>query len=582
MKIINFLNQIKIKQYYLFLLMVVTACYFLYSQYKILQAPIKSVELVFDHEVSKEDIPIIYISSDKESKIDFKTVYTFQDKGNLVYLCQLDESKKPRKIRLYFSYPNKTVSIKSIQLKSGNDVVSIPLKKFKNRVGVNLIEQPNAMQFEILISSGYIELPDTYIYTSDFKNIYQLILPIIFLLFLIILVLKSLKPIEIQPFTITSVTMSLLILSMFLPDPIYNIALILVGILHVRQVSWMAIKTEKINLIILGFFILYILHNIFSEEGFKEISTLERFLPFLVLAVVLPSIANRKYLSLFPVSAFILGFGFLLTSLFDVYIHQNFEYISFDFFSKYLHPVYFSYLLFFSICFIDLNYKGKSKYFLEFILFVFLIFSGSKMVFLLSLIVVFINLLKNKKTVLLILPLALIVVLFSPLKHRFADILKKEDFTILNEKHIEDPYDARVNGLTLRLILWRESLATMSGFDYIFGKGVTKETNKILGDRIGNLGMTEHSGFNPHNQYVDTFWRTGAIGLLLLILIPVYSLIIGIKRRDKLIIQFSLFMFVVMWSESIFGRVTGVYFFATVILILMNTNKSNENSHIRN
>lgn len=582
MKAFSILSRATIKQGYLFLLMAIVVCYYIYNQYYLLETSINSVELVFSSEVSKEEIPIVYISSDKESKINFKNVYKFQEQGHLVYQCQLDALKKPRKLRLYFSYPNKTVLIKSIRVKSGKEVISIPLQKFKNRSGVKIIEQPNDLKLEVLVSSGYIELPKTYIYTSDFKNIYHLALPTLLLLFLIFLVLKSLKPINIEPHTKTSITLSLLILSMFLPDPIYNVALISLGVLHIRDVSWKAIKGQKINLIVLGFFIIYIVNNLFaSEEGFKEISTVERFLPFFVLAVVLPSIARRKYLSLFPVSAFVLGFGFLLTSVFDVYIHRNFEFLSFDYFSKYLHPVYFSYLLFFSICFIDLNYKGRYKYILEFVLFVFLIFSGSKMVFLLSLIVVFINLLKNKKTAILILPLALIVVLFSPLKHRFDEILNKEDFTVLNEKHIENSNDARVSGLTLRLLLWRESLATMSGFDYITGKGVTKQTNRLLENRLVNLGLLGHKNFNPHNQYVDTFWRTGVLGLIFLMLIPIYSLVIGIKRKDKLIIQFSLFMFVVMWSESIFGRVNGVYFFTTVILILLNSKNINENSHIR-
>jgi len=577
----------EIKTFYYFLIVLISVlislCTYVFVNYDALETPINSIELGFSSEVSKEEIPIIYISSDKESEINFKTVYKFQEDGNLVYQSQLDESKKLRKLRLYFSYPNKTVLIKSIRLKSGNEVISIPLQKFKNRSGIKIIERPNDLKLEVLVGSGYIELPKTYIYRSDFKNIYQLVAPTLLLLFLIFLVLKSLKPIDIEPFTKTSVTLSLLVLTIFLPDPIYNIALIVIGVLHIKDVSWKAIKEQKINLIVLGFFIIYIVNNlIVSEEGFKEIATVERFLPFFVLAVVLPSIAHRKYLSLFPVSAFVLGFGFLLTSIFDVYIHQNFEFLSFEYFSKYLHPVYFSYLLFFSICFIDLNYKGKHKYFLEFVLFVFLIFSGSKMVFLLSLIVVFINLLKNRKTVILILPLVLIVVLFSPFKNRFDEILNKEDFTVLNEKHIENSNDARVSGLTLRLLLWRESLATMSGFDYVFGKGVTKQTNRLLENRLVNLGLLNHKSFNPHNQYVDTFWRTGALGLIFLILIPIYSLVIGIKRKDKLIIQFSLFMFVVMWSESIFGRVNGVYFFTTVILILMNSNKINENSHIRN
>lgn len=563
--------------------MAASVCYYVYNQYCLLQKPIKAIELVFSNEVSKEEIPIVYISSDKESKISFKAVYKFEDTGNLVYQCQFDKLKKLRKLRLYFSYPNKTISIKSIRLKSDNEIISIPLQKFKNRAGIKILDQSNTLKLETFVSSGYIELPKTYIYTSDFTNIYQLVSPILLLLVLSVLVLISLKPIEIKPFSITSLTLSLLILSIFLPAPIYNIALILLAILHIKRISWIAIKAQKSNLIILGFFVIYILNNFFiSEEGFNEISTIERFLPFIILALVLPSIARRNYLSLFPFSAFILGFGFLLTSIFDVYIHQNFVFLSFDFFTKYLHPVYFSYLLFFSICVIDLKYKGKDKYILEFILFVFLIFSGSKMVFLFSLTVVFLNLIKNKKTIFLILPLILIVVLFSPLKHRFGEILKKEDFTVLKEKHIDNPYDARVNGLSLRLILWREALATMHGIDYVIGKGVSKETNILLENRLIDLGLLKHKDFNPHNQYIDTFWRTGIIGLLFLILIPIYSLVVGIKRRDKLIIQFSLFMFAVMWSESIFGRVNGVYFFTTVILILINSNKNNENSHIRN
>ncbi len=579
-------RKIKIFHYFLLALIsvLISLSLYVFVKYDALQNPITSVELVFSDEVSKEDIPIIYISSGKESKINFETVYKFHDTGNLVYQCQLDKSKKPRNLRLYFAYPNRTVSIKSIHLKSSTDVVSIPLQKFKKRVGINCIELPNDIKLEILSKNGYIELPETYIYPSDFKNIYQLILPLLVLLVLIVSVLKSLKPIEIKPFSISNITISLLVLTVFLPAPIYNVALILMAVLTMRKISWAAIKAQKINLIIIGFFLIYLLNNLFiSEEGFSEISTIERLIPFIVLGVVLPSIAHRKFLALFPISAFVIGFGFLLTSIFDVYMHQNFVFLSFDFFTKYLHPVYFSYLLFFSICFIDLNYKGKHKYILEFVLFVFLIFCGSKMVFLFSLMVVFLNLLKNKKTALLILPLALIVVLFSPLKQRFDEILNKDDFTVLNEKHIKDSYDARVNGLTLRLILWRETLATMEVADILLGKGVTKETNNLLSARLNKLGLKNHIDFNPHNQYIDTFWRTGFLGLFVLIAIPLYSFVVGLKNRDKLLIQFSLFMMAVMFSESIFGRVNGIYFFTTVILILINTSTSklDENRNIR-
>ncbi len=575
----------KLKSFHYYLLVTsvfISLNIYVFVNYDFFDKPISSVELVFSEEASQKDIPIIYISSDKDSKINFETVYKFQDAGNFVYKCELDDSKKLRTLRLYFPYPNRDVLIKSISVKSSDKVVSIPLQKFEKCQGVKCIEQPNDLKLKILSKDGYVELPSNYIYLSDFKNTYQLILPLLLVLILIILVIKTLKPIEIRLLSIPNITISLLVLTEFLPAPIYNIALILMAALNLRNISWAAIKNQKINLIVIGFFLIYLLNNLLvSEESFKEMSTIERFLPFIVLGVVLPAIANRKVLYLFPISAFVIGFGLLITSIFDVYMHQNFVFLSFDLFAKYMHPVYFSYLLFFSICFIDVNYKGKQKYILEFILFMFLIFCGSKMVFLFSLIAVFLNMLKNKKTVLLILPLALIVVLFSPLKQRFSEITNIEDLTVLDEKRIQNPYDARVNGLTLRLMLWRETLATMNGLDYILGKGTTDQTNKLLEKRLDNLGLINHLSFNPHNQYVDTFWRTGILGLLLLILIPTYSLVIGLNRKDKLLVQFSLFMLAVMCSESIFGRVNGVYFFTTTILILMNTNNLNEDSHIR-
>ena len=579
-------RQLKTVHYFLLatISVLISLGLYVFVQYEVLQNPINSIELTFNDELSKEETPIIYTSSNTESKINFKTVYKFQYKGNLKYECKLDTVNQLRKLRLYFVYPNQTVTIRSINLKSSNKVISIPLQKFKKREGINCVEQSKQIKLEILKKYGYIELPKTYMYPSDFKNIHQFIIALLVLLILIVLVLKTLKPISsIKPFTIPNITISVLILSVFLPHPIFNIALIVMAVLNFKSIKWSAIKSQKINFIIIGFFIIYLLNNLLlSKEGFREMSTIERFLPFIILSVITPSIANRKYLILFPISAFIIGFGFLLTSIFDAYIHQNFVFLSFDFFTKYLHPVYFSYLLFFSICFVDYKYKGKAKYILEFILFVFLIFSGSKMVFLFSLIVVFINLLKNKKTALLIMPLTIIVILFSPLKNRFKEIINQKDMTILKDSYIEKPNDSRVNGLTLRLILWREALATMNGLDYIIGKGATKETNKLLKNRLNILGLKHHLTFNPHNQYVDTFWRTGSIGLLFLILIPLYSLKDAIKRKDKLLIQFSLFFIVVMFSESIFGRVNGVYFFTIVILLLMNTNKINEDSHIRN
>lgn len=559
----------------------------LYAQgkYSYLESPISEIKVTYSSSVDFKSLPTVYISKKKEDKINYATAYKLKLINDSVYTVKLGGNLKLRSFRFHFEYPGENIEIKSIELLGTNKNYSLDINKKLVTKDLKITYKRTSLMLEVKALNGYFDSPKIFTYSSDFKGLYKLYLPFLFAVFFLAYIVNTLdfNRLNLKNIGFSNISLGVLILSIFLPAPAYNVALVLMALLNLKRLSWAAITSQKSNLIILSFFMVYAFNNFFiSEEGFNELSILERFLPFLVLSVVLPSIGERRCLSLFPVSAFALGFGFLITSTYDAYVHQNFVFLSFDFFAKYLHPVYFSYLIFFSICYIDLHYSGKHKYILEFILFVFLIFCGSKMVFLFSLIVVFMNLLKNKKTVLLIIPLALIVIIFSPLKHRFSEIINQDDLGVLNESHIKNPNDSRINGLTLRLILWRETLSTMNGLDYVFGKGVTKETNKHLNKHLIDLGLKNHVGFNPHNQYVDTFWRTGIIGLLLLILIPVYSLVMGIKRKDKLLIQFSLFMLAVMCSESIFGRVNGIYFFTTVILLLMNTNKLNENSNTRN
>ena len=74
---------------------------------------------------------------------------------------------------------------------------------------------------------------------------------------------------------------------------------------------------------------------------------------------------------------------------------------------------------------------------------------------------------------------------------------------------------------------------TMKGVDYLIGKGVTDSAEDELSLRLNNLGLTKHEEYNPHNQYVDTFWRTGVIGSDIPLLIPLYGIFYGIKNKDS-------------------------------------------------
>ncbi len=545
---------------------------YVFTTYKIYSAPIDSITLSFGNEVTKKDLPVIHTASNGQSKVDVKTQHKLQKKDKFLYEVNLPENQKIRRIRLYFPFAERNVIIKEIRLHHGNRSTDIPLNTIKKQEGFHLVNNRNRLELQIRDKYAFLDVPQKYIYTSDFGNIYYL-----FIAFFIVVILSSVvvfcfKRTGFGYFTVDNITTSLMVISVFLPAPIYNISLISLAVLNIRKISWKSIKSQWTNIFILVFFFLYLLNNLLiSEEGLNDMSVIERFLPFFILTLLLPNLSRRRYLTLFVISSLVLGFVFVITSFFDMYIHSNSELLSFNLFTKYLHPVYFSYLLFFSICYVSIKYEGLKKHFLQFILFAFLVFSGSKMVFILAIIVVIHDLLRNRKGLILILPIVGIIMFFSPLIKRFEEIYSIDDLSILSEEHISSPNDDRVNGLTLRLLLARETLKTMNYKDYLFGKGVSRSTDEVLRYRLDKIGLKNHLNFNPHNQYIDTFWRGGLITLIVLIFIPLSSIINGVKRKDRLSVLFSCFMLFVMGSEVIFGRVNGIYFFTLVLLILNNT-----------
>lgn len=538
-----------------------------------------SVELTFNTEVGSHGVPIMYVKGKSDSKINYGRVYNFKSQDRKTFSAKLDDTLKLRGFKLYFEYPNQRVTIKSFDIIANSQRYPINLAEECDLVNID-IEQGDykGWTFDVLKTNGNIEFTKRFLYPSDFNSIYKLLIPISILAILITFIINNFNY-HFDRFKIVNlsdVSLALIIITIFLPAPIYNIALIVGLVLNLNKLKIKNVLKNKLNLIVLAFFTIYLLNNLFLVSGgYNSMSTIERFLPFFILTILIPNIANRRYLALFPLSAIGIGFYLLVTSILDAFIHDSITFLSFENFAKYLHPVYYSYLLFFSILYIQYNYFGKDKYVLQLLLFMFLIFSGSKMVLFTVLIVFCAIFLKSRKGLLYLLPILVVVFLFSPLKSRFVEILNLEDISILNEKYIEVE-DSRINGLTFRLIIWREALSTMNGIDYIFGEGVTKYTEKILEEELIDVGMIQYKDYNPHNQYIDTFWRTGVVGLLFLILIPLYSLKIGVNKKDNLIVCFSLFMIAIMFSESIFGRVNGIYFFTTILLILLNTIEFNE------
>ena len=565
--------------------LIISAIYFTYN-YAYLEDEVTSIQVVANEKGFLQVKPMVFISKANEGNINLRKSYKFKKIKDSLFSVVFSDPIKLRKFRLYIPKVNQKTHIYEAAVFTQKQKTNLDFSNISIYEKLKLQNKGQGLKLETTESYGYIEFNKTFFYKSDFSKTLGLTLTILALSLLmafVYLLLKEYVKGFFNFFSIPNVAIVTVILTIFLPAPIYNISLIISGLLLVRKKIFKEVLNNKLSLIIISFFLVYLFNNLFiSVEGYKSMGTIDRFLPFLVLSLIIPLVTTKKVLIFFPLVAFTIGFYFLMTSLINVFVYDNEVFLSFNFFTKYLHPVYFSYLLFFSILYIDSTFLGKKKYILVFILFVFMIFSGSKIVSLFTLVIVGVNFLKDKKKLLLFIPLFLFLFLFSPFKSRFQEVLRLNDLSILDVEHIERHNDERINGLTFRLILWREALATMSGKDYIFGKGVTKNTEKILENRLIKLGLTHHSKYNPHNQYVDTFWRTGILGLFFLLLIPLYSLHTGIKTRNGMLIQFSLFMLVIMFTESIFGRVNGVYFFTTVLLLMMNLNTINEDSHIRN
>ena len=542
-----------------------------FSKYKILESQVDAIDIKFNEEITKENTPIVFIAKDSDSEVDLKTPIKYKSFKDSVLNFQFDPEDIIRKARIYFVKTHDTLSIKSITISSSSDTIVVPFKKAKSR-GIGIQENLDTYDIIVYEKYGFLELPSSYIYHSDFKKGYVLVgILFVFMVFALQMI-RLLKPCRIQLTSISDFTIVIFLLSIFLPHPIFNIALVLLLAFNLRKISWRKIKENRMNLLFLSFFLVYLLNNLFiAKEGYHEMSTIDRFLPILILGLVIPAIAQRKHLVLFVYASFGLGFWFLLTSTFDILVHGNFNFLSFDLFTKYLHPIYFSYLLFFSILYLETESAGIKKYILQSILLVFLVFSGSKMVLVASLLLMGFKFLRYKRQILLLIPVVFVVLLFSPLKERFKEILNQEDFSILSEHKISEPNDARVNGLTLRLMLWREAISTMNKEDFILGKGVARGTDKILEEELIALGLTHHKNYNTHNQLIDTFWKTGIFGLLILIMIIILGITQGIKTRDHLISIFSTFVLFFLLSECVFERVNGIYFFTTTLLFLANS-----------
>ncbi|GAA4941858.1 hypothetical protein GCM10023314_13590 [Algibacter agarivorans] len=569
--------------YFLLFSLLIYSGIYLWTNYQLVNVAVSGIKVELNKNALDKGIPLLYTNRNKEATIDLQKPYRFKKINDSVIILDNLEDLDISKFRVYFEYPGTNYMFRKLTVFSKNLSNEISLDDIKEHEGV---KKQDDLFFDVKMHNSFLEYPFVLIDKIPYLKITFGILFVGLLLYFFLLktsvfdLLLTLKK--------EDILFAMFLLSIFSFAPLYNIALILGVPFYIKYFDWKLFKENKLNILFILFFIVYLINNIcISNSVANEFSTIERFVPFIFIPILMASIKFSNALYYLMLSALAIGIVLFTSSLLDFIILERHEYFSFKQFSKYYHPVYLSYLFFLVICFLQQYYHHREKYILQGVFLLFLIFLGSKLVLLVAvpLYLLFHLNVKRKSVIFVVLCVMLLpsVLLFKPLQKRFNDILNFNDLSLLKETKIHDSNDSRVNGLTLRLILWKEAIATLNGFDeFAFGNGVSRLRAEDLRARLTSLGLIHHKGLNPHNQYVDTFWRTGFIGFIVLILIFAQSIIMGVKSKNKILLIFTLFLMFSFITESVFGRVRGVYFITVSLLILTNTNFNYKLKAIKN
>jgi hypothetical protein len=365
---------------------------------------------------------------------------------------------------------------------------------------------------------------------------------------------------------------TLFMVSIFLPHPFYNFLFLGSFALEFKRFDFHVFARNRAGWLFITYFFLVLAMAFFNSNKFSS-GIVETSMPLLLLPFYIACLSGYNYLRIFPLAAFVLSLWFFLTSVTDISIYTNIAYLSFDKFSKYLHPVYFSYLLFFSLVYVELqpDFSDRKNLFRA-VFATAIICSGSKLIICLAILFYLIQLLPKQSLhggVALFVLLGL-AVLFGPTRQRFAQITELDNLSILKADSIRSHEDSRLNGLTLRLILWQESLLALeTAKDFMVGKGVGDRADNILRQRLAKKGLEKGiTKYDPHNQFVTSFYKMGALGLLILLVLCFYLFKEAAVLSNRLLFYTVLLFVVAMLAESVLQRVVGIYFFTTVLLML--------------
>ncbi|MBP7261893.1 MAG: O-antigen ligase family protein, partial [Bacteroidia bacterium] len=152
------------------------------------------------------------------------------------------------------------------------------------------------------------------------------------------------------------------------------------------------------------------------------------------------------------------------------------------------------------------------------------------------------------------------------------------DFSVVKQEQYF--YNTPFSGSSLRLVLWKHSLHIIREQQaWIAGVG-TGDFQDLLNQRYLESGMfmgdqrrgdKGYEGYNPHNQYVEAFLSTGALGLSCLLFWLVCLFLQSYKVRKPEYSYLIVFVSVLCLTECFLSANKGIVWFVFFSYLLVNT-----------
>jgi len=402
---------------------------------------------------------------------------------------------------------------------------------------------------------------------------------------------------KIERETITTFLLSLVGLSVFLPIKISSVLIIIATanclINKDFKNNLKQLFINKISISFLLFFGLIVISALFRTNQTSAISNVERRLSFLVFPLIFSGGVTlnqvKKIVLSFCFGTLIVMFYCIAVAIYKTKTTENLDAFFYHNLSAAvsLNAIYLSIYCVFSIFALLYYYNDLEKTYKKWVMMMIIFLSAS--VILLSsknlLIVLVIGILfflvkrfKTGNKFLFLLPILLVLFTqIKPVKERFLteinanmNVIKQDTFR----------YDTPFTGLTLRLVIWKNSITILNENNaWLLGVGIGNFQDLLnkkyvqKGMYTGNveLGDTGYWGYNTHNQWVETMLALGIVGLL--ILITILCLIFHHYLQQKQVLGLFLFFILISVSltESVISANKGIVFFTFFLLLFSNS-----------